>query len=550
MADAQVKAGKAQQFSESESKLIAELRVQLPEILQDAEKVSEKPVSKALWGVELLPAEATERDLRIDVILAKFIRARNNDLKLAREMLVNTLKWRAEFGVEGILQEEFPKDVFGNVGYLYGHDNDGRPVTYNFYGGLDNKKVFGDLDQFLRWRVQLHERGMQQLDFVDVADMVQVHDYEGVGLLSYDKFARAASKATVQLMSDNYPETLATKIFANVPGWGETIFNIIGRWLSDETKKKFVVVSKATAPSALAQRIGNDIPEKFRAKSETADKTPEPTAADSEAGLDTDNNATKTKTEDASAQGTATLSAPAPEPAHIDAAEALPKPTDTAKEQQSAAAVADSQPGPEPATVTAAPEAGVAPAEPNDIISETAGMPELLPADRKGKRKAAESKVGEVKMPIRLFTADENYELPKMIKLKEGTVRRKRRKVENPNQERFDLVRQLLSMGVSAKGARCSMGLVVAAKAGNMAMVRLLLKNGADAMAGGDNKALLMAVVYGHIDVAKRLVKSGAQISSLALRYAVQKKRSDITAWLMKKGAVPDMATIKLLDSI
>ncbi|KAJ2848920.1 Non-classical phosphatidylinositol transfer protein (PITP) [Coemansia brasiliensis] len=360
----QVKVGKAQRFSESESKLIAELREQLPEILQDAEKASEKPVGKALWGVELLPTETAERDLRIDVILSKFIRARNNDIKLAREMLVNTLKWRAEFGVEGILQEEFPHDVFGNVGYLYGHDNDGRPVTYNFYGGLDNKKVFGDLDQFLRWRVQLHERGMQQLDFVDVADMVQVHDYEGVGLLSYDKFARAASKATVQLMSDNYPETLATKIFANVPGWGETIFNIIGRWLSEETKKKFVVVSKTTAPSALAQRIGDDIPEKFRAK-------PEPAA---NPALDTDNNATKTTTEDASAQGTATLSAPAPEPAHIDAAEALPKPTDTAKDQNSAAVVADSQPGPEPATVTAAPEAAVAPAEPNDIATETAGM--------------------------------------------------------------------------------------------------------------------------------------------------------------------------------
>ncbi|KAJ2448204.1 Non-classical phosphatidylinositol transfer protein (PITP) [Coemansia sp. RSA 2336] len=376
--DTQVKAGKAQQFSESESKLISELREQLPEILQDAEKASEKPVGKALWGVELLPAEATERDLRVDVILAKFIRARNSDLKLAREMLVNTLKWRAEFGVEGILQEKFPEDVFGNVGYLYGQDNDGRPVTYNFYGGLDNKKVFGDLDRFLRWRVQLHERGMQQLDFVDVADMVQVHDYEGVGLLSYDKFARAASKATVQLMSDNYPETLATKIFANVPGWGETIFNIIGRWLSDETKKKFVVVSKATAPSALAQRIGEDIPEKFRAKPEAADKSQEPTAAAaapaSEPGLDADNNATKTKTEDASAQGTATLSAPDPEPAHVDVAEALPKPTDTTKEQQPAAVIADAQPGPEPATVTAAPEADVAPAEPSDIASETAGM--------------------------------------------------------------------------------------------------------------------------------------------------------------------------------
>ncbi|KAJ2134747.1 hypothetical protein GGH17_002676 [Coemansia sp. RSA 788] len=74
-------------------------------------------------------------------------------------------------------------------------------------------------------------------------------------------------------------------------------------------------------------------------------------------------------------------------------------------------------------------------------------------------------------------------------------------------------------------------------------MVRLLLKNGADALAGGDNKALLMAVVYGHLDIVKRLVKAGAQVSSLALRYAVQKKHSNI-------GAVPDMTTIKLLDGV
>ncbi|PIA14997.1 CRAL/TRIO domain-containing protein, partial [Coemansia reversa NRRL 1564] len=215
--------GKAQQFSEDMVKLINELRAQLPDIVEDAGKASTKPVNASLWGIPLLSesdSETPERDLRLDVILAKFVKARNNDVEKAREMLTNTLKWRAEFGVDGILEETFPEDVFGKVGYLYGHDTAGRPVTYNFYGGLDNKLVFGDLDRFLRWRVQLHERGMQQLDFVDVADMLQVHDYEGVGLLSYDKFARTASRATVQLMTDNYPETLNTKIFANVPGWG------------------------------------------------------------------------------------------------------------------------------------------------------------------------------------------------------------------------------------------------------------------------------------------------------------------------------------------
>ncbi|KAJ2129742.1 Non-classical phosphatidylinositol transfer protein (PITP) [Coemansia sp. RSA 921] len=345
------KGGKAQQFTETESKAISELRAQLPDILVEASTASSKPISHTLWGVDLNPAPSANHDLRVDVILGKFLKARSNDVHLARSMLTNTLQWRAEYGADTILDEHFPEEVFGHVGMVYGRDTDGRPVTYNFYGGVDNKQVFGDLDRFLRWRVQLHERGMQQLDFVNVADMVQVHDYEGVGLLSYDKLARAASKATVQIMSDNYPETLATKIFANVPGWGETVFNIIGRWLSEDTKKKFVVVSKTSARGVLAQRIGGDVPEKFR---------------EHVAELD----ASKTEGEKEAAGGTATLSAPEPRPAHMDAAEDLPKPTEVVDTKTDIVA----EPVPEPATITAAPE-DIDPVDaPSDLATETAGM--------------------------------------------------------------------------------------------------------------------------------------------------------------------------------
>lgn len=45
-------------------------------------------------------------------------------------MLIDTLKWRIEFKVDEILKEEFPEDVFGNVGYIYGKDKGSRPVTY------------------------------------------------------------------------------------------------------------------------------------------------------------------------------------------------------------------------------------------------------------------------------------------------------------------------------------------------------------------------------------------------------------------------------------
>ena len=44
-------------------------------------------------------------------------------------MLVKTLKWRIEFKTDDLLNEEFPQDIFGNVGHIYGNDKEGRPIT-------------------------------------------------------------------------------------------------------------------------------------------------------------------------------------------------------------------------------------------------------------------------------------------------------------------------------------------------------------------------------------------------------------------------------------
>ncbi|KAJ2086977.1 Non-classical phosphatidylinositol transfer protein (PITP), partial [Coemansia sp. S100] len=339
--------GKAQNFTEGEIELIAQLREQLSQVIEDAGKLTSVAISSTIWGVPLLPSagdnnEEGERDIRVDVILHKFLKARSGDIALARQMLTNALKWRAEFNIEGILEEEFPEDVFGKVGFIHGNDGQGRPVTYNFYGNLDNKQVFGDLDRFLRWRVQLHERGMRMLDFVNVADMIQVHDYDGVSVFGYDKFARAASKATVQLMSDNYPESLATKIFANVPGWGETVFNVICRWLSEDTKRKFVVVSKASAPRVLAERIGEaNLPEKFRPSNVVEEEKSDVVASTAE-------------------PGSSTTEPPLPQTAHVDQNESVPRPTSRGSHQSnSGSSVNDSQDAdmiPPPPVVTAAPE--------------------------------------------------------------------------------------------------------------------------------------------------------------------------------------------------
>jgi hypothetical protein len=44
--------------------------------------------------------------------------------------LTATLKWREEFNVESTLTESFPPEIFGGLGYVYGRDKGGRPITY------------------------------------------------------------------------------------------------------------------------------------------------------------------------------------------------------------------------------------------------------------------------------------------------------------------------------------------------------------------------------------------------------------------------------------
>lgn len=45
-------------------------------------------------------------------------------------MLVSTLAWRKEFKIDELLDEKFDDAVFGKIGYVSGHDKEGRPVTY------------------------------------------------------------------------------------------------------------------------------------------------------------------------------------------------------------------------------------------------------------------------------------------------------------------------------------------------------------------------------------------------------------------------------------
>jgi len=102
-----------------------------------------------IWGVTLDPSG--KKDARASVVLMKWLRARYVPLKYlfdffifsfpiprnlnvddAKTMMIDTLRWREEFNIEGVMKETYP-DIFDSFGHLYGRDKEGRPIVYGFY---------------------------------------------------------------------------------------------------------------------------------------------------------------------------------------------------------------------------------------------------------------------------------------------------------------------------------------------------------------------------------------------------------------------------------
>lgn len=180
------------------------------------EKGTEVDRDISLWGAPLLPSKCAEAT---DVVLLKFLRAREFKVNEAFEMLKKTMQWRKDFNIDSILDENLGADL-SSVAYMNGVDREGHPVCYNIYGVFENEelyqKTFGTeekREQFLRWRFQLMEKGIQKLDLrpSGVSSLLQINDLKNSPGLS-KKELRIAMKQAVSALQDNYPEFVARNV--------------------------------------------------------------------------------------------------------------------------------------------------------------------------------------------------------------------------------------------------------------------------------------------------------------------------------------------------
>ncbi|KAM6551707.1 hypothetical protein CsatB_001515 [Cannabis sativa] len=235
-------------------------------IVEEKFEVVDRDIS--LWGVPLLPSKGAEGT---DVVLLKFLRAREFKVNEAFEMLKKTLQWRKDSKIDSILDEELCVDL-SSASDINGVDREGHPVCYNVFGVFENEelyqKTFGTEEKrshFLRWRCQLMEKSIQKLELKPsgVCSLLHINDLKNSPGPS-KKELRIATKQVVGLLQDNYPELVAKNIFINVPFWYYALNTLLSPFLTQRTKSKIVIARPAKVTETLLKYIpAEEIPFKY-----------------------------------------------------------------------------------------------------------------------------------------------------------------------------------------------------------------------------------------------------------------------------------------------
>ncbi|TMW91705.1 hypothetical protein EJD97_013995 [Solanum chilense] len=218
------------------------------------------PEEVSIWGIPLLADE------RSDVILLKFLRARDFKVKEAFTMLKSVVAWRKEFKIDELLDEKELGQGLEKVVYNHGVDKEGHPVCYNAFGEFQDKELYQNtfaddkekLTKFLRWRIQFMEKSIRNLDFSPdgINTFVQVLDLKNSpGLFFYKKELRQATNRALLLLQDNYPEFVAKQVFINVPWWYPAYYRMINASFTTRTKSKFVFAGPSRSAETLFKYI-------------------------------------------------------------------------------------------------------------------------------------------------------------------------------------------------------------------------------------------------------------------------------------------------------
>ncbi|CAF3664066.1 unnamed protein product [Rotaria sordida] len=196
-------------------------------------KVSLENFYDSTYGKELFYAFANDNP---DAVLLRWLRARKWNVSHALEQLIDTLKWRFQWGVKQLVAEGesalcYEEILTGKTSYI-GYDRVGRPITY--VAAKDHIKGQFPLESTGKLAVLSMEIGRKLLHN-PVESVTVIFDMAGFSLKNMDY---QHTQFLLNLLQNYYPESLGLALIVNAPWLFNSCWHIIKAWLDPVVESK------------------------------------------------------------------------------------------------------------------------------------------------------------------------------------------------------------------------------------------------------------------------------------------------------------------------
>ncbi|KAJ4834806.1 hypothetical protein Tsubulata_013972 [Turnera subulata] len=197
--------------------------------------------------VEREDPSAKEED---DLMIRRFLRAREQDIEKASALFLKYLSWRRLIMPNGsISKSEIPNELAQNKLFMQGVDKQNRPVVVVFGGR--HKPYKASLEEFKRFVAYTLETICARMP-AGQEKFISIADLEGWGYTNSDIRGYLAA---LSILQDCYPERLGKLLIVHSPYIFMTAWKAVYPFIDNKTKKKIIFVENKKLRSTLLADI-------------------------------------------------------------------------------------------------------------------------------------------------------------------------------------------------------------------------------------------------------------------------------------------------------
>ncbi|MBA0689619.1 hypothetical protein Goari_007340 [Gossypium aridum] len=184
--------------------------------------------------------------------LLRFLRMRDFDLQKAKEMFLNYLQWRKDYGEFKFIELVEVKKCYPHG--FHGVDRSGRPVYIERVGMVDLNALLQatSIDRFVKYHVSEQEKTLN-LRYPacsiaakrHIASTTSILDVKGVGMSNFSKPARYLFMEIQKIDSNYYPETLNRLFIINAGSGFRMLWKVLKAFMDARTLAKIHVQIEA-----------------------------------------------------------------------------------------------------------------------------------------------------------------------------------------------------------------------------------------------------------------------------------------------------------------